>query len=630
MMQFDRQKHSPPRNFDWKLRLANPSNQHPANDPDITILSNTGSTLEVPLQPLPSPVNSTASGPSDFTENMEKYFAPGFDINSYKTRKSQKQSMKQQLVTAEATAKGNKKSNKSTPAEETSICPITQQQAQAKANYSDLIEKLVNESHNRLSSAGSSHHSHLNSHSSRPTSSSHTSESQTATVQSHGKHEQKLDSKNEHHTITSSQTSQSYRQPSVEDATGSDLSEKSPAWSSQHHLMRVQESYDEELLNLDLEKEIAKEQGRLQTPPRQVQKAQGVNPKKPTTIPAESLQKSSPHKVALERLKDAIARTKPIVAPLAPPSESFNPSLTGLGSSRRAPSEVASEIPFEAPSDLEDTNFDPKASVVHHNTRPSTPDYLRHVATQVTLTLNEPPEPAMLPRTQSILNQIEDLQTQVESYKTELDTLKQDNYELHERLGNVQQDNNELHERLDNVQQDKQLLEKENKKLRIKLVSFKEQVKEQTRDQMKVEEEQHLLMAENKQLKEHMKEQGREQTKIEEEQHVLRIENKKLRAGLKSPKRSQDDHLQKENNALKAALETMKVEYRTVKAELSNTSDELACLKEKMRALQDERNLMGEALMYEWGKQEVGPKRRPDGTWGMGYRYKYVKRGKDT
>ena len=94
-------------------------------------------------------------------------------------------------------------------------------------------------------------------------------------------------------------------------------------------------------------------------------------------------------------------------------------------------------------------------------------------------------------------------------------------------------------------------------------------------------------------------------TAMEKEKEAAHNEILKLREQLKRS-HSKQDALKARNAALEATNST---------------------LEDKYRALKDERNLMGEALMYEWGKQEVGPRKKADGTWGMGYRYKYVKRG---
>ena len=205
-------------------------------------------------------------------------------------------------------------------------------------------------------------------------------------------------------------------------------------------------------------------------------------------------------------------------------------------------------------------------TVIHKIDGRSTPAYLRYAK----IIAPEPEDPTMLPHAQSILDQIQDLQVQVENYKSELETFKHENETLREQLEESLEE------------------EQEWKKMYAVL--------------------------------------GGEKNSLESEQKALQKKNTTLKKETSTLKK-ETSTLKKETSTLKKETITLKKENNALENENAALKAKNAALEEKYRKLQDERNRIGEALMYEWGKQEVGPRKKADGTWGMGYRYKYGRLG---
>ena len=432
----------------------------------------------------------------------------------------------------------------------------------SKSDHTDLIGKLLKDSQNRLRSAGSSHLSLLNSNSSRPTSSTNTSESHCSRAKQHKNSDKEFahhkgipaeaESEQQHQQGQSSRPSQSYQRPSVEDATGSDHSRKSSPTPRERPLMRILESYDEELLNLDLAKEIAKDEaeGRVLSEPLRLEDSFRTclrKNRRQAEKEAKSEREATAKKKATAR-EEATAKKVPV-------------GHEELG-----------------------------ATVVHHDTRSSTPDYLKHAA------------PTMLPLTQSILDQVQDLQKQVESYKSELDTLRKDNEglrgDLEEQKKRFQNESEDLQEELE---EQKRSSQKEKEDLQKEIRGLRKENKSLQKASESIQEENKDLQKENKALR-------REKKDLQREQEGLR-EKTRERTG-------RELVLERENKKLKAELASMKC-----------SMGEMEQAKQQMKDLEELNERLGDALMWEWGKQEVGPRMKADGTWGMGYRYKYVKKG---
>ena len=314
---------------------------------------------------------------------------------------------------------------------------------------------------------------------------------------------------------TNSSTSRSYVSPS-ENATGSTHTSHSDVLPS---IEKPEPAPRKELYGKEKLRAYMQARNLLKTPakPSPARDAFGyILPPSGSFAPTES-HLSSSHRFASEAPPTSIySETRQHSGPAANESKEHFTPVVNEAEKHSRPTVDKSKEHFKPTVDKPEEYFSasPEATCIHYGDRQSTPAYLKHA--RVAQIKVQPEEPVMLPCTQSILNQIQDLQTEVESYKTELDTLKIENAELYALI---------------------------------------------------------------------------------------------------------EDHVEEEKT-LRQEIEIYKTENFKLQAKLDRVGMEA---REKIQALEAKVQEMGDALMYEWGKKEVGPMTK-DGRKGMGYRYKYVKR----